>query len=76
MNRYNDFSLSLRLVGSYGYSELDTAAKQEDQTIIGAVFYSINDYLKLVAEYNMETITTTGNENDIGTLAFGAILNF
>lgn len=65
-----------RLVGSYGYSELDTAAKQEDQTIIGAVFYAINDYLKLVAEYNVETITTAGNENDIGTLAFGAILNF
>jgi len=32
--------------------------------------------LKLVAEYNVETITTAGNENDIGTLAFGAILNF
>lgn len=66
----------IRLVGSYGQSELDTLAKQEDQTLIGAVFYSINDYLKLVAEYNLETITTAGNENDIGTLALGAILNF
>jgi predicted porin len=66
----------VRLALSYGKSELDTAIKQEDETIVGAVFYSINDYLKLAAEYNIQTITTGGADNEIKTLALGGILNF
>lgn len=66
----------VRLVASYGKNELDTAVKSEDETIIGAVFYSVNDYLKLVAEYNVETITTGGSDNDIKTTALGGIINF
>jgi hypothetical protein len=66
----------VRLVASYGYSELETAANLEDETVIGAVIYSVNDYLKLVAEYNVETITSAGVESDIDTIALGAVLNF
>ena len=66
----------VRVAASYGKSVLDTAVKQEDETIIGAVFYSINDYLKVVAEYNVETITTGSNDNEIDTVALGAVLNF
>lgn len=66
----------IRLVGSYGKNELDAAVKQEDETVIGAIFYSVNDYLKLVAEYNIETITTGSAENEIKTIALGGIINF
>jgi predicted porin len=66
----------VRLVASYGYSELETATKLEDETIIGAIIFSINDYLKLVAEYNIETITSGSTENEIKTVALGAVLNF
>lgn len=66
----------VRLAASYGKSELDTATKLEDETIIGAVFYSINDYFKLSGEYNVETVTTGGTDNKIKTVALGMILNF
>lgn len=68
----------LRLVGSYGKSTLDDpAGKQEDQTVTGAVFYSLNDYFKLCAEYNVETIDPgTGVDYDVKTIATGLILNF
>ena len=66
----------VRLVASYGYSELETATKAEDETVIGAVFYSVNSNLTLIAEYNIETITSGSTENDIDTIALGASLNF
>jgi hypothetical protein len=66
----------VKLVGSYGKSKLETATELEDATAIGAIFYSINDYLKLEAEYNVETITAGGNDNKIKTIATGVILNF
>jgi len=66
----------IRLAASYGKSKLDTAVKTEDETIVGAVFYSINDYLKVVAEYNTETITTGSTDNQINTIALGGIINF
>ena len=67
-----------RLVASYGKTEYDTLLSQEDETIIGAVFYSINDNLKLVLDYNVETFTDgTGTpEDEIKTLALGASINF
>ena len=66
----------VRLVGSYGKSQLDTATELEDETVIGAIFYTINDNLKLEAEYNVETITTGSVDNKIKTIATGIILNF
>ena len=66
----------VKLVGSYGKSKLETATELEDATAIGAIFYSINDYLKLEAEYNVETITVAGDDNKIKTIATGVILNF
>ncbi|MDZ4184864.1 MAG: porin [Desulfuromonadales bacterium] len=66
----------VKLVGSYGKSKLETAVETEDETIVGAIFYSINDYLKLAAEYNVQTITTGSVDNEINTVALGAILNF
>lgn len=66
----------VRLAASYGKSKLDTAVKSEDETIVGALFYSVNDYLKLVAEYNIETITTGSTDNEIKTIALGGIINF
>ncbi len=66
----------VRLVGSYGYSELEAATNLEDETVIGAIMYSINDYLKLVAEYNVQTLTSGSTETDIDTIALGAVLNF
>jgi predicted porin len=66
----------VKLVGSYGKSQLDTATELEDATVIGAIFYTINDNLKLEAEYNVETITAGGNDDTIKTIATGVILNF
>lgn len=65
-----------KLVGSYGYGELDSAIKWETETIIGAVFYAVNDYLSLVAEYNNSKITLGGDEEDVNTFALGGIINF
>lgn len=66
----------VKLVGSYGKTKLDTATTTEDETVIGAIFYSINDNLKLEAEYNIETITAGSADNKIKTIATGIILNF
>jgi hypothetical protein len=66
----------VKLVGSYGKSKLETATELEDATAIGAIFYTINDNLKLEAEYNVETITAGGNDDTIKTIATGVILNF
>lgn len=66
----------VKLVGSYGKTEVDTVTTTEDETIIGAIFYTINDNLKLEAEYNIETITSGGSDNEIKTIATGIILNF
>lgn len=65
-----------RLVASYGKSELDAATPWENETITGAVFYAINDYLTLVAEYNVNTISVGAPEEETKTVALGAVLNF
>jgi Gram-negative porin len=65
-----------RLVASYGKNTLDAAPEWENETITGACFYSINDYLKLVAEYNVNTISIGSPEEETKTIALGAILNF
>ena len=65
-----------RFAASYGKTEVDNATQDEDETTIGAIFYSVNDYLHLVAEYNVETVTSGGTSNDIDTLALGASVSF
>ncbi|MCF6179828.1 MAG: porin [Geopsychrobacter sp.] len=65
-----------RFVASYGITELDSSVKKEDETIIGAVFYSVNDYLKLVAEYSVETYSEGNLEDVTDTIALGASLSF
>lgn len=66
----------LRVVASYGKTEEDTAVKSEDEIVIGALFYSVNDNLKLVAEYNVETATSGSTEAKTNTIATGVVLNF
>lgn len=73
-----------RLVLSYGENEFDgnndlasPFFKWENETVTGAVFYSVNDYFKLVAEYNVNKITLAGSaEEETKTVALGAIINF
>jgi len=65
-----------RLVGSYGKNELEAATPWENDTVTGALFYSINDNLKLVAEYNVNTISIGAAEEETKTIALGGIINF
>ncbi len=65
-----------RLVGSYGDTKVDNATNDENETVIGALFYTINDYLKLVGEYNVNTITVGVAEEKTNTLALGLVANF
>lgn len=68
----------VRLAGSYGKTKVDSLLNQEDETIIGAVFYSLNSNLTLEAEYNIEKFTdgTGAAEEKINTIALGAVLSF
>ena len=69
----------VRLVGSYGKSEQDIAGggTNDDQTIIGAVFYSFNSNLILVADYSVEETKSAGvKQEEINTLALGAVITF
>ncbi|MHB1399967.1 MAG: porin [Trichloromonadaceae bacterium] len=65
-----------KLVGSYGRSELEAATPWENETVTGAVFYAVNDHLKLVAEYNVNTIEIGAAEEETKTIALGGIINF
>jgi len=70
-----------RLVASYGKSEIDYGTTfvgdTTDETITGAVFYSVNSSFILVGEYNVNTIEIgSGAEEETNTLALGAILTF
>lgn len=51
-------------------------ADWENETITGAYFYTFNDYLKVVAEYNVNTIELGKAEEEIKTIALGAIISF
>ena len=66
----------LRFVASYGYSKMEYATEWEDETVTGAVFYSINDYFKLVAEYNVNTFTIGSDDETTNTIALGGVINF
>jgi predicted porin len=74
-----------RFVASYGKNEIDDAAAfipgdWENETTTGAVFYAFNDYLSVVAEYNINEITIDipggDAEEETKTIALGAIVNF
>lgn len=70
-----------RLVASYGKSCIDYGTSflgnTEDETMTGAVFYSVNDNFILVGEYNKNTIEIgSGAKEETDTIALGAILTF
>ena len=65
-----------KLVGSYGYGELETDTKWESETITGAVFYAINDYLSLCGEYSRSTISLGNDDEEVDIIALGGIINF
>jgi hypothetical protein len=69
-----------RAVLSYGKSKIEYADEWEDQTITGAVFYSVNANFTLVGEYNVNTIEIDTSSSDpkeeTSTIALGAIINF
>jgi predicted porin len=65
-----------RLVASYGKNELDASAEWENETVTGAVFYAVNDYFNLVAEYNINELSIGSAEEETKTIALGAIVNF
>lgn len=66
----------VRVVGSYGESEIEAIAEWENETTTGALFYSVNDNLKLVAEYNINEIAIGTAEEETNTIALGGIINF
>lgn len=70
---------SVRFVASYGESELDGGAgvaDWENETTTGAVFYTVNDSLKLVGEYNVNEISIGSAEEETKTIALGGIVSF
>lgn len=67
---------SVRLVGSYGENELEAAQRWENETMTGAVFYDINQYFKVVAEYNINEISIGTAKEETNTIALGLIVNF
>lgn len=66
-----------KLIASYGRNELDLDPDElENETITGAYFYTFNDYLKVCAEYNVNTIEQGNAEEETDTIALGAIISF
>ena len=66
-----------RLVASYGRNKLETNPDEwENETVTGAYFYTFNDHLKVVAEYNVNTISIGDAEEETDTIALGGIISF
>jgi predicted porin len=67
-----------RFVASYGKTEVDSdvLGDWDNETTTGAVFYSFNDNLSVVAEYNVNEISIGSAEEETKTIALGAIVNF
>ncbi|MBB2185704.1 porin [Gluconacetobacter liquefaciens] len=80
---YN-FTKRFKLVGSYGVSNLylaagDTATGlvRRNQSEVGAAYYDLTDWLKLVAEYaHTQAAAHNGNSANDNTVSGGAILFF
>ena len=66
-----------RFVASYGRNKLKAEPDAwKNKTYTGAVFYTFNDYLKLVGEYNYNKIEVGSAKEDVDTIALGAIVSF
>jgi hypothetical protein len=66
-----------RLVASYGKSKLEIDPDDvKNKTATGAYFYTVNDYLKVVAEYNQNKIEQGDAEETTDTIALGGIISF
>ena len=66
-----------KLIASYGENELDLDPDElTNETVTGAYFYTFNDNLKVVAEYNVNTIEQGDAEEETDTIALGAIISF
>jgi hypothetical protein len=66
-----------RMVASYGRNKLETNPDEwENKTATGALFYTLNDYIKLVAEYNVNEISIGDLEEETKTIALGGIISF
>lgn len=66
-----------RVVASYGRNKLETNPDEwENKTATGALFYTLNDYIKLVAEYNVNEISIGDLEEETKTIALGGIISF
>ncbi|MBE0577173.1 MAG: porin [Desulfuromonadales bacterium] len=66
-----------RVVASYGRNELETNPDEwENKTATGALFYTLNDHVKLVAEYNVNEISIGDLEEETKTIALGGVISF
>ena len=65
-----------RLVASYGENKLELTDELTNETVTGAYFYTFNDYLKVVAEYNINKVEQGKAEEETKTIALGAIISF
>lgn len=66
-----------RVVASYGQNKLELPLGDwENETTTGAVFYTVNDYFKVVAEYNINEISIGELEEEVDTIALGGIISF
>jgi hypothetical protein len=71
--KYADLSLS---VASYGRTKLDASPEWKNRTATGALYYTFNDYFKVVAEYNQNKISIGGPDETVNTIALGGIITF
>ena len=66
-----------RFVVSYGKTSLDASPDQwKNRTATGAIYYTFNDYLKVVAEYNQNKISIGDPDETVDTIALGGIISF
>lgn len=66
-----------RFVASYGKNKLKNDPDEwKNRTATGAVYYTINDYVKVVAEYNQNKISIGDPEETVDTIALGGIITF
>ncbi|MEJ2202053.1 MAG: porin [Desulfuromonadaceae bacterium] len=68
----------VRLVASYGQNEveIDGASDYERSCATGGVFYTINDNLKIVAEYSKQEEEQGSAEVDTNIFALGGVIMF
>jgi len=65
-----------RAVVSYGRNKLDASPEWKNRTATGALYYTFNDYFKVVAEYNQNKISIGDPDEKVDTIALGGIITF